>query len=57
MQDLIDFIMKMVLATLFIYLVNEMFVLEIPYHWFYLILVAFLGIKGMLAVLLLHFFV
>jgi len=57
MQDLLDFILKIFTATLFLYLINHLLVLNIPYHWFYLILIAFLGIKGMIVVLLLHYFV
>lgn len=56
MQELLDFILKMITAALFLYVINTLFMISVPYHWMYLVLIAFLGIKGLLIVLIIHYF-
>lgn len=55
MKDLFDFALRIITATLFLYLINSVFYLNIPYNYIYIILIAFLKIPGLIIVLLLTY--
>lgn len=53
MQDLFNFALKIVVATLFVYLLNVIFNLNIPYDITTILIIAFLGIPGLMIILFL----
>lgn len=50
MNEILNFILRYVSATLLICLINTILKLNIAYHWFYLTIVAMFGLKGLFIV-------
>ena len=56
MQEVMNIILRFIIATLFLYLINALFMLEIPFDFVYLTIIAVFGIPGLFLVLFILYF-